>query len=170
MNRNPVCISTSACTLFLVAVGAAAETHPFSVHDMLAMDRISEPRVSPDATQIVFVRRTTDLEADKGRTDLWMVRTDGSGLRRLTSDPGVALTVDQVVQPLGQPEELRLFRPHDQPLGGHAELVQEQDELGQHFGDTESPGRYAVTQTALPLDDYAGAIVVRRRAAGEPIH
>lgn len=39
----------------------AAETHPFSVHDMLAMDRISEPAVSPDGKLVVFTLRTTDL-------------------------------------------------------------------------------------------------------------
>ena len=32
----------------------AADTHPFSVHDMLAMDRISDPRVSPDGTRVAF--------------------------------------------------------------------------------------------------------------------
>jgi len=66
----------------------AAETHPFSVHDMLAMDRISDPQVSPDGKRIVFVLRKTDLEANRGRTDLWLVSVDGTGLRRLTSDPG----------------------------------------------------------------------------------
>jgi len=63
----------------------AAETHPFSVHDMLAMDRISEPAVSPDGKLVVFTLRTTDLEANRGRTDLWVVGTDGTGLRRLTT-------------------------------------------------------------------------------------
>ncbi len=63
----------------------AAETHPFSVHDMLAMDRISEPAVSPDGKLVVFTLRTTDLEANRGRTDLWVVGTDGTGLRRLTA-------------------------------------------------------------------------------------
>jgi dipeptidyl aminopeptidase/acylaminoacyl peptidase len=62
-------------------------TQPFSVHDMLAMDRISDPRVSPDSKWIVFVLRKTDLEANKGRTDLWLVGTDGSGLKQLTFDP-----------------------------------------------------------------------------------
>ena len=61
--------------------------HPFSVHDMLAMERISDPQVSPDGNWIVFVVRETDLEADLGRTDLWLVRTDGTDLRRLTSHP-----------------------------------------------------------------------------------
>ncbi|KPK44524.1 MAG: peptidase S9 [Phycisphaerae bacterium SG8_4] len=68
------------------AVAAAgAETHPFSVHDMLAMDRLSDPQVSPDGESIVFVKRQTDLEADRGRTDLWFVGVDGTNLRRLTS-------------------------------------------------------------------------------------
>jgi len=63
------------------------ETHPFSVHDMLAMDRISEPQVSPNGKWIVFQLRKTDLEANKGRTDLWLVSLEGKELRRLTSHP-----------------------------------------------------------------------------------
>ena len=69
-------------------VGSAmAETHPFSIHDMLAMERISDPQVSPDGKRIVFALRTTDLEANRGRTDLWLVGIDGSGLKRLTTHP-----------------------------------------------------------------------------------
>ncbi|NLI47402.1 MAG: S9 family peptidase [Acidobacteria bacterium] len=63
----------------------ATETHPFSVHDMLAMDRVSEPAVSPDGKLVVFTLRRTDLDANRGRTDLWVVGTDGTGLRRLTT-------------------------------------------------------------------------------------
>jgi len=63
------------------------ETHPFSVHDLLAMDRISDPQVSPDGEWICFVLRKTDLEANRGRTDLWLVSVDGTGLRRFTSHP-----------------------------------------------------------------------------------
>ncbi|MFQ5501961.1 MAG: prolyl oligopeptidase family serine peptidase [Phycisphaerae bacterium] len=66
---------------------ALGDTHPFSVHDMLAMDRISDPQVSPDGSLVVFVVRETDLEADRGRTDLWLIDIDGSHLRRLTSHP-----------------------------------------------------------------------------------
>jgi len=69
------------------AAAPADKTHPFSVHDMLAIDQISEPQVSPDGKWVVFVLRKTDLEANKGRTDLWLVGSDGAGLRRLTSHP-----------------------------------------------------------------------------------
>ena len=63
----------------------AAETHPFSVHDMLAMDRVSDPRVSPDGTSVAFVVRVTDLEANRGRQDVWLAPTTGGKARRLTS-------------------------------------------------------------------------------------
>ena len=69
------------------AAAAPGQTHPFSIHDMLAMERISDPQVSPDGGWLVFVVRKTDLEANKGRSDLWLVRADGTGLRRLTSHP-----------------------------------------------------------------------------------
>jgi dipeptidyl aminopeptidase/acylaminoacyl peptidase len=65
----------------------AGQTHPFSVQDMQAMDRISDPQVSPDGQWVAFVVRKTDLDANRGRTDLWLVRTDGTGLRQLTSNP-----------------------------------------------------------------------------------
>jgi len=86
--------STLMSLLLVLCVSLAAlsavptdQTHPFSVNDMLAMDRLSDPQVSPDGKWIVFVLRVTDLEANRGRTDLWLLGADGTGLRRLTSHP-----------------------------------------------------------------------------------
>jgi dipeptidyl aminopeptidase/acylaminoacyl peptidase len=76
-----------ALTLLALAVPALAQPHPFTVHDLLAMERISDPEPSPQGDKVVFELRTTDLEANKGRYDLWLVNLDGSGLTRLTSDP-----------------------------------------------------------------------------------
>ncbi|HEV8376756.1 MAG TPA: S9 family peptidase, partial [Candidatus Polarisedimenticolia bacterium] len=75
---------------FLVAAAAirttgAAETHPFSVHDMIAMDRISDPRISPDGRHVVFTVSVLDLPGNKRRSDLYLVDTDGRNLSRLTS-------------------------------------------------------------------------------------
>ena len=73
---------------FLIPIsGIYAEQHPFSVHDMLAMNQISDPHVSPDGLNIVFTVRTTDLEENRGRTDLWLVHTNGKDLRQLTAHP-----------------------------------------------------------------------------------
>jgi dipeptidyl aminopeptidase/acylaminoacyl peptidase len=75
------------CTVLYASSGPmiAVEPHPFTVHDLVGMKRISEPAVSPDGKTVVFVLQETDLEADKGRKDLWLVNLDGSGLRRLTT-------------------------------------------------------------------------------------
>jgi dipeptidyl aminopeptidase/acylaminoacyl peptidase len=75
-------------TLFfglLVGTVHAAETHPFSVHDMLAMDRISDPRVSPDGKVVAFSLSVTDPEKNKRRSDLYLAAVDGSWVRRLTT-------------------------------------------------------------------------------------
>lgn len=72
--------------LTTIAIAAAEKPHPFSVHDMLAMDRISDPQLSPDGKTIAFTLRKTDLEANKGVTDIYLVDSDSSNLRRLTTN------------------------------------------------------------------------------------
>ncbi|MEO7793212.1 MAG: S9 family peptidase [Thermoanaerobaculia bacterium] len=67
------------------AAVAIADPHPFTVHDLLAMQRISDPQISPDGTQVLFTLRTTDVEGNAGRNDLWLVSADGSGLRQITT-------------------------------------------------------------------------------------
>ena len=67
-----------------VAFAAAKETHPFGVRDLVAFDRLSEARVSPDGKWVVFTVSALDLDANKRRSDLWLVGADGSGLRPLT--------------------------------------------------------------------------------------
>jgi dipeptidyl aminopeptidase/acylaminoacyl peptidase len=76
-----------ALLLTVGPVAAESDSHPFSVHDMLAMERISDPQVSPAGDRIVFGLRTTDLEANRGRSDLWLIGVGGKGLRRLTTHP-----------------------------------------------------------------------------------
>ena len=49
--------------LALAAPAFAAEPHPFTVHDLLAMERISDPEPSPQGDKVAFELRTTDLEA-----------------------------------------------------------------------------------------------------------
>jgi dipeptidyl aminopeptidase/acylaminoacyl peptidase len=69
------------------AAGPTAGKHPFGVDDMLAMDRIEDPDVSPDGKWVVFTVSTPDVAANKSRRDVWIAATDGSGARRLTSHP-----------------------------------------------------------------------------------
>lgn len=73
--------------VLLSQAAVAAEPHPFTIHDMLAMDRISDPQVSPDGVWVAYNVRSTDVEANKGLTDIWVSRVDGSEAKQLTRDP-----------------------------------------------------------------------------------
>ncbi len=77
----------SGIVLSWSAGAALSAPHPFSIRDMLAMDRVSDPQVSPDGRWVAFVIRTTDMEANRGRTDIWLIRAAGGEPRRLTSHP-----------------------------------------------------------------------------------
>ena len=82
-------------TLYLASVLAVALTSGagqtsavgLTATDLVMMDRISGQQVSPDGDSVVFVRRRTDLESNRGRTDLWMVDVEGGAPLRLTQDP-----------------------------------------------------------------------------------
>ena len=71
------------------AAAAAAERHPFSVEDLVRLQRVSDPALSPDGKTVVYVVRETDLAANRGRQDLWSldIVTKGAQPRRLTSNP-----------------------------------------------------------------------------------
>lgn len=75
------------CCLLLIAATAAAETKPFTVQDLVAMQRVGDPQLSPDETLVAFTVSTPDLEANRGRSDIWLAAIDGSDVRRLTTNP-----------------------------------------------------------------------------------
>ena len=71
----------------LAVVPAVAAPRGLTVDDMLAMQRISDPQVSPDGKWIAFSVRDTDLDANRGRFDVWVAAIDGSLTTRLTTHP-----------------------------------------------------------------------------------
>jgi dipeptidyl aminopeptidase/acylaminoacyl peptidase len=83
MRRALLAVCLFAC-LPVVASAVTPDPRPFDVRDLIAFDRLSEPGVSPDGRQVVFTVSTLDLAANKRRSDLGVVGTDGSGLRPLT--------------------------------------------------------------------------------------
>ncbi|HPF71349.1 MAG TPA: prolyl oligopeptidase family serine peptidase, partial [Candidatus Krumholzibacteria bacterium] len=79
-------VLTTCLLLAAASVFAQDAPHPFSVHDMLAMQRLGDPQVSFDGQWVAFTVRTTDVEANKGLTDIWVASVDGKTLKRLTTD------------------------------------------------------------------------------------
>jgi dipeptidyl aminopeptidase/acylaminoacyl peptidase len=57
----------------LAATNALAAPRGFTVEDMVKMERIASPALSPDASRVVYTVRTTDTEKNRGHTELWML-------------------------------------------------------------------------------------------------
>jgi dipeptidyl aminopeptidase/acylaminoacyl peptidase len=76
---------------FVMAAGAAAlaaAPGPFTVRDLVAMDRLSELASSPAHTRLAFTVSVLDADANRRRTDIWTVDAqDGKPPVRLTADP-----------------------------------------------------------------------------------
>jgi dipeptidyl aminopeptidase/acylaminoacyl peptidase len=71
--------------LGLLATGAPAAAKGLTIDDMLAMRRVGEPAVSPDGKQLAFAVRDTDVDANRGRLDIWLAASDGSSVKQLTT-------------------------------------------------------------------------------------
>ncbi len=68
------------------APALAQDSKPFAADDLVRLARISEPSLSPDGRFVLYTQRETDLDANKGRTDLWQIEVGVADARpqRLT--------------------------------------------------------------------------------------
>jgi dipeptidyl aminopeptidase/acylaminoacyl peptidase len=72
--------------LILISCSAQfAFAEPFSAEHLVRLDRVGAPAVSPDGKQVVYTLRKTDMDAGKGRYDLWLSATDDGDARPLTT-------------------------------------------------------------------------------------
>ena len=83
-----------SCILLVVTAAAssrAGETpnpRHFDLMDVFELEWASDPQISPDGSQVAYVRNSMDVMKDRKRAELWIVGTNGSGHRRLTSGEG----------------------------------------------------------------------------------
>src|SRR5690606_2834239 len=81
---------TALLTLcLLAAMPSLADARGLEARDLASLERVSSPTLSPDGRQLVFARRTIDLEANSGTTALYLrnlVTRDMAPPRRLTPE------------------------------------------------------------------------------------
>ena len=69
-----------------VALGAQSDAGTlFEPMDVFGLEWASDPQISPDGGQVVYVRNFFDVMTDRARTNLWLVSADGARHRPLTS-------------------------------------------------------------------------------------
>ena len=83
-------ILTALSVLLLSMDADAAGQTPFTVHDLVMLERVSDPRLSPDERFVAYQLRETDLAANKGVHGLWLIDLSkkNSAPRKLSA-PGV---------------------------------------------------------------------------------
>ena len=84
-------ITTIALAIALLGLANSALTdtmkpqvkQAFTVNDLVTLKRVSDPRIAPDGTLLLYALRETDMAANKGVNGLWLANIDGSNARRL---------------------------------------------------------------------------------------
>ena len=79
-DRWPARVWMAACAVaaILGTAAAAAPTdsgQPFTIRDLVRLERVSDVAVSPDGKRVAYTLRSTDMEANKGRTGIWLLDT-----------------------------------------------------------------------------------------------
>jgi dipeptidyl aminopeptidase/acylaminoacyl peptidase len=81
---TPVVVA-SIITLSVGTAGAFDHTAPLQLADVFELEYASDPQISPDGSRVVYVRSSMDIMTDRRRSQLWIVNTDGTDHRPLTS-------------------------------------------------------------------------------------
>ncbi|HEX4895081.1 MAG TPA: S9 family peptidase [Solimonas sp.] len=67
---------------------SAQTAKPFTVQELVRLERISDPRLSPDGSRLAYTLRSTDYEANKGVKQIWALDLPAGTPRALTSGSG----------------------------------------------------------------------------------
>src|SRR5258708_36273314 len=77
--------STIALLFAMVLPLAAQSPRPMTLVDVINVPFISDPQLSPNGKQVLFVQSRSNWKANRRIGHLWRVETDGSGMIQLTS-------------------------------------------------------------------------------------
>ncbi|MGH7633595.1 MAG: S9 family peptidase, partial [Gemmatimonadaceae bacterium] len=133
--------------------------HPFSVHDLVMMDRVSDPRLSPDGRYAAFSVRSTDYDANRGVTAIYVedlsggaepVKVVADGASARWSADGHSVYFLAPANDVEQLWRIDLSGTNGLDLGGHAAPVQ-------------------VTRASLDVNDYVLSPDGRRLLLSYPV-
>jgi hypothetical protein len=75
-------IVTVVLAPFVAAASQADEKAPdhFQPLDVFQLEHASDPQISPDGKQVLYVRHFTDIKKDRRRSHLWIIWQRPAGL------------------------------------------------------------------------------------------
>lgn len=87
MRTSPSRASLLAGLAVLALAGlplSAQLRQPIEVEDLLAMQRVSDPQISPDGMLVAYTVTTPDMESNRNERNIWLISTEGGTPRQLT--------------------------------------------------------------------------------------
>jgi len=86
MKRTFPAILLAAFTLTTFArVADAQSKRPMTFDDLISMQRVSDPQVSPDGKRIAFTAATPDVPANRNASNIWVMPARGGDAKQITS-------------------------------------------------------------------------------------
>src|SRR5262245_21872818 len=174
-------LTLAAAALAIVAAAwtsapAAADRRGITETDLFKFVWVADPQISPDGSQVAFVRVTVDQKKEGYDTALWLVKTSGSEPPRvLTNGPrdtaprwspdGSRLAFVRSPEKEGRPQPAQIFVLT--MGGGEARAI---TDLPKGAGGPEwSPdGRTIAFASTTRADDLAKAEAAKTAKPGEP--
>src|SRR5438477_3578145 len=74
-----------ACLMVFALAASAADKRPITEKDLFQFTWIADPQVSPDGSQVAFVKVVVNDKKDDYDTSIWTVSTRGGEPRMLTA-------------------------------------------------------------------------------------
>jgi acylaminoacyl-peptidase len=92
MRKNLRLVSAAALCAVGLSLGVAASARPFTARDMATLERVSDPRLSPDGHWALYDVRTVEYDANKSNHAIWLADVSGkeSPRRLAISDKGAS--------------------------------------------------------------------------------
>jgi dipeptidyl aminopeptidase/acylaminoacyl peptidase len=81
-------VSIGILMLLLTAAMPAAAKRPITFEDMMKIQQISDPQISPDGRWIAYVQTSVEFEANKKVGHIWLMPASGGEPRQLTRGEG----------------------------------------------------------------------------------
>ena len=85
----------------LAAGSAIAAPRGFTVDDLVRMERVGSPTLSPDGKRVMYTVRSTNMEKNRGNTQLWMMDLGSATPAPVRFSQGDASNTDAIWSPSG---------------------------------------------------------------------
>ncbi|HKS81979.1 MAG TPA: S9 family peptidase [Candidatus Acidoferrales bacterium] len=84
MRRIAIVLGFAMMAAAPAAMAQQDQRRPITFKDLISMNRVSDPQISPDGQWIAYTVATPDLDANKTSRNIWIVPVSGGPARQLT--------------------------------------------------------------------------------------